>query len=305
MNKQENGMGGVGLYIAAGIAIIALIFQIYTDAKTVPKVPEYTNEDSFEWYQEFIENNPEEKPNDDYAIDAELQYQTVEMILASFSDWDSLGFTTDPMLENKNKNLLSIVQNSHNKKYVDSIELYIFNKKPASITEQETETFDRLLKTALPNWNESKEWLDNSLKALTESTEDKPVETTEKDNWKLSIRYTPKEGVILKTVQRIPFDFLEGNKTTEERREEFETAIKIALNITTPYKICSDVYFNHKGELIIIVNSEWHYLSEGEKKDMIYAIEKSLKNKKGKLDVEGFGQFFSTAGRPLESFYAY
>jgi hypothetical protein len=252
-----------------------------------------------------------EELNNNYVLGAELnadaksQYQTVEMILASFSDWDNLGFTTDPMLENKNKNLLSIIQNSHNKKYISSIELYIFNKKPASIKEQETETFDRLLKTVLPNWNESKEWLNNSLKALTESTEDKPVETTEKDNWKLSIRYTPKEGVILKTVQRIPFDFLEENKTTEERREEFETAIKIALNITTPYKICSDVYFNHKGELIIVVNSEWYYLSEGEKKDMIYAIEKSLKNKKGKLGVEGFGQFFSTAGRPLESFYAY
>ena len=94
-------------------------------------------------------------------------------------------------------------------------------------------------------------------------------------------------------------------KTTDDKRDEFASIIKSALNAPGLPIMCEDAYFNYKGELIIVVNSEWYSISEGDKKDMIYVLEKSLKDKKGKLGVEGFGQFFSTAGRPLESFYAY
>ena len=90
----------------------------------------------------------------------------------------------------------------------------------------------------------------------------------------------------------------------ELRRKEFADAIKQALNAPGLPEMCTDAYFNSKGELIIEVNGEWLVLDKELKKDMIYALTELLKKSKKNLNVEGYGQFFSDAGRPLESFYA-
>lgn len=87
-------------------------------------------------------------------------------------------------------------------------------------------------------------------------------------------------------------------------KEEFESAIKDALNDPSLPAMCERVYFNNSDELIIEVNGEWIALDDGLKEDMIYSLKELLKEKKEKLGVEGYGQFFSTSGQPLESFYA-
>lgn len=90
----------------------------------------------------------------------------------------------------------------------------------------------------------------------------------------------------------------------ESKREEFASIIKQALNAPGLPPMCTDAYFNSKGELIIEVNGEWLVLDKELKKDIVYALTELLRKSKKSLGVEGFGQFFSDAGRPLESFYA-
>ena len=95
-----------------------------------------------------------------------------------------------------------------------------------------------------------------------------------------------------------------SSSSYEEKRKEFASVIKQALNAPGLPKMCTDAYFNNKGELIIEVNGEWLILEDEIKKDMIYVIKETLRNIKSSLNVEGHGQFFSDSGRPLESFYA-
>lgn len=90
-----------------------------------------------------------------------------------------------------------------------------------------------------------------------------------------------------------------------DKRQNLADGIKAALNASGHPAICTDVYFNHKGELIIEATSYWGNMSKNDRDDLIYLIKEILQNRKEELDVEGFGQFFSPAGRPLESFYAY
>lgn len=92
--------------------------------------------------------------------------------------------------------------------------------------------------------------------------------------------------------------------TTKEKRESFASSIKLALNAPGLPTMCERAYFNDLGELIIEVNGEWIILDDGLKEDMIYVIKELLKDKKSDLGVEGYGQFFSTSGKGLESFYA-
>lgn len=56
--------------------------------------------------------------------------------------------------------------------------------------------------------------------------------------------------------------------------------------------------------MIIEATSYWGNMSKNDKEDIIFLIKDILQNRKDELGVEGFGQFFSPAGRPLESFYA-
>ena len=95
-----------------------------------------------------------------------------------------------------------------------------------------------------------------------------------------------------------------ANTDLPTAKEEFASAIKNALNDPSLPVMCERAYFNDLGELIIEVNGEWIALDEGLKEDMIYSLKELLKEKKEKLGVEGYGQFFSTSGKPLEAFYA-
>lgn len=92
--------------------------------------------------------------------------------------------------------------------------------------------------------------------------------------------------------------------TMKEKRETFASSIKTALNAPGLPIMCEKVYFNDLGEFIIEVNGEWIILDDGLKEDMIYALKELLREKKGDLGVEGYGQFFSTSGQGLEAFYA-
>jgi len=90
----------------------------------------------------------------------------------------------------------------------------------------------------------------------------------------------------------------------ESKRKEFANFVKKALNAPGLPPMCTDAYFNSKKELIIEVNGEWLILDKELRKDMVFALTESLRRTKKSLDVEGHRQFFSTSGRPLESFYA-
>lgn len=92
--------------------------------------------------------------------------------------------------------------------------------------------------------------------------------------------------------------------TSKEKQVTFAIGIKQALNAPGLPLMCEKAYFNDLGELIVEVNGEWIILDDGLKEDMIYAIKELLKEKRSDLNVEGYGQFFSTSGQPLESFYA-
>ncbi|TCU72863.1 hypothetical protein EV204_105199 [Tissierella praeacuta] len=92
--------------------------------------------------------------------------------------------------------------------------------------------------------------------------------------------------------------------TTKEKRESFASSIKESLNAPGLPIMCERAYFNDLGEFIIEVNGEWIILDDELKEDMIYALKELLKEKKSDLGVEGYGQFFSTSGKGLESFYA-
>lgn len=92
-------------------------------------------------------------------------------------------------------------------------------------------------------------------------------------------------------------------ESIDGRRIEFTKAIKEALNKPELPIMCEDVYFSSDNDLIIEVNGEWLVLHEDLRNDMIYALKEVLKENKILVNASGHGQFFSTSGQPLESFY--
>jgi len=129
------------------------------------------------------------------------------------------------------------------------------------------------------------------------------------NNLKEAISYGNKEAEKLLPVYKKAKEKEDQEKEKEEQeiankqdisRRSFANWLKNGL-----YPMCKDAYFNSQDELIIIIDNEWYYLAKEEKKDVINVIEDKLKQSKIQLGVEGFGQFFSVSGEPLESFYAY
>lgn len=102
----------------------------------------------------------------------------------------------------------------------------------------------------------------------------------------------------------IPTQSNSSSSSYKSKRDEFANNIKQALNAPGVPEMCTDAYFNSKGELIIEVNGEWLVLEEELRKDMVYALTELLRKTKKDLNVEGYGQFFSDSGRGLETFYA-
>lgn len=114
-----------------------------------------------------------------------------------------------------------------------------------------------------------------------------------------------KEEIASRESQNLNYKAPQSNTPTpSEKRAEFASSIKNSLNAPGLPNMCENAYFNDLGELIIEVNSEWITLHKGVKEDIIYGLEEKLREKKSALHVEGYGQFFSTSGKPLESFYA-
>jgi hypothetical protein len=174
----------------------------------------------------------------------------------------------------------------------------------------------KLVYIASPYWIENTQWMDNIIAKKI------PYEETNND-WKLNIDYytylNKKEGLVL-TLSNLNKPPVEVSKNTltqpiatqssdsyssyESKRKEFANIIKQALNAPGLPEMCTDAYFNYKGELIIEVNGEWLVLEQEVRKDIVYALTELLKKSKKDLGVEGYGQFFSDSGRALESFYA-
>lgn len=90
----------------------------------------------------------------------------------------------------------------------------------------------------------------------------------------------------------------EKQELIEDKRTAFADGI-----IKNMKGICREAYFDKNGAFIVVVNSEWHTFSKGEKDDIIFLIERDLRDAKKDLNVEGLGQIFSTSGKGLETFY--
>lgn len=91
----------------------------------------------------------------------------------------------------------------------------------------------------------------------------------------------------------------------EEIQNEIEEKRMIFSNqiIANMQGICEEAYFDKNGAFIVVVNADWHSFNDGEKDDILFLIENDLRDAKADLEVDGFGQVFSTSGKGLETFY--
>lgn len=224
----------------------------------------------------------------------------VNDLLNEFKDWDGskeLGQFIYTLNLNKDTYILTIKPDRNENNKIDWAELIYIKplNKSYSITEEELEPLQKLV-SALniqdTSWNSS---IINANLPYEENY----------DNWKLKIDYyvyqDKKYGIslTLSDLNQSVSLTLPVEDELSKRRQKFADKIGGALG-----PVCDKTYFNGRGEFIIEVNSEWNTINKESKKDLIYSIENQLRKVKKELDVEGYGQFFSPAGRPLESFYA-
>lgn len=238
---------------------------------------------------------------------------TVNGLLDEFKDWDgNKTFGKDIYTLNLNKDvyILTIKPNSNENNVIDWMDMVYIKpiKNDTVITTDEISPMQKLVSIISPYWTENNQWMDNIIAKKI------PYEEIH-EGWKLNVDYyiylNKKEGLVL-TLSNLnkPQIQVETSKDTstqtavDSKRSDLANGIKSALNAPGHPPICNSVYFNKKGELIIEATSYWDAMSKSEKEDIIFLIKGILLKRKGELQVEGFGQFFSPAGRPLESFYA-
>ena len=243
--------------------------------------------------------NNEEVTDDDTSIDAGKQV-TVKDLLSRFKDWNgnkSFGKNIYTLDYDNDAYILTIDSNASDKNIIDWTEMIYFKPLQESYSIN-IEELKHLQELAAMFDIENEEWTQHVI------NEDLPYEK-DFNNWKLIIDYFKyngkKEGISLNLYnlnKPTPTPKLQANGLNK-KRQEFANKIRGALS-----PVCDRAYFNSKGELILEVKSEWYTVTEGTKKDIIYSFETQLRNVKKELEVEGYGQFFSPTGRPLESFYA-
>ena len=237
---------------------------------------------------------------DDNTSHNTIKQVTVKDLLSEYRDWDGnkdfgkISYILD--LDNDTY-MLIIWPNSIDNNVINYVEMIYFKSLQDFYSINTTELKHMQELTSLFRID-NEEWMQNAM------NEEFPYEKTFKD-WKLRVDYLiyngRKDGVSLRLdnlKQPTRPTTLPANDLNK-KRQGFAAKIRGALG-----PVCDRAYFNSKGELILEVNSEWYTVKEGTKKDIIYSIEKQLKNVKKDLKVEGYGQFFSSTGRPLESFYA-
>lgn len=231
----------------------------------------------------------------------------VESLLIEFKDWEGnkdLDKSIYTLNLDNDKYILTIKPNMDNKQELDWIEMIYIKliEEDTIITLDEIKPLEELVSFISPYWVENNQWNDNIL------SKNFPFEESI-DNWNLKIDYYvyqgKNEGIYIKinnsdkTVDHAPVKDIKTDK-----RQELVKGIKEALNSPGHPAICTSVYFNKEGELIIEATSYWSDMSESDREDIVFLIKGILSERKKELGVEGYGQFFSPAGRGLESFYA-
>lgn len=225
---------------------------------------------------------------------------SVNGLLNEFKDWDGNkepGQVIYTLNLNKDAYILTIMPNRADKNKINWVEM-IFIKpldKSYNITQDELVPLHKLVsvfKLQDISWESS--IVNGNI----------PYEKIYND-WQLKIDYymyqDKKEGIslTLSNLEKSDDFILPVEDELSKKRQEFADKISRALG-----PVCYRAYFNSRGEFIIEVNSEWNTIDKESKKDLIYSIKNQLRKVKKELDVEGYGQFFSRTGRPLESFYA-
>lgn len=225
---------------------------------------------------------------------------SVNGLLNELKDWDGSkepGQVIYTLNLNRDTYILTIMPNRSDKNKINWVEM-IFIKpldKSYNITQDELEPLHKIVsafKLQDISWESSV--VNGNI----------PYEENY-NNWQLKIDYYMyqgrKEGIslTLSDLKKSDGFVLPVEDELSKKRQEFADKISGALD-----PVCYRAYFNSRGEFIIEVNSEWNTISEESKKDLIYSIKNQLRKVKKELDVEGYGQFFSQTGRPLESFYA-
>ncbi|MGI6428268.1 MAG: hypothetical protein ACOXZ6_00875 [Syntrophomonadaceae bacterium] len=236
----------------------------------------------------------------------ELNGITIELLLREFANWDGnkeLGADIYTLSLDNDKYLLSILPNKDKKQELHWVEMIYFISKTedAEITSDEVKQMDRLLCILSPYWKENSQWRDSII------NKNLPFEESV-ENWSLKADYYiyqgNKEGVYVKInnlIKTVPQTHQDSNL---DKQNKLANEIREALNAPGHPAICTAVYFNSKGELIIEATAYWGNMSKSDREDIIYLIEGLLSQRKEEIGVEGYGQFFSPVGKGLDSFYA-
>jgi hypothetical protein len=139
---------------------------------------------------------------------------------------------------------------------------FIFKTEDAEITSDEVKQMDRLLCILSPYWKENSQWRDSII------NKNLPFEESV-ENWSLKADYYiyqgNKEGVYVKInnlIKTVPQTHQDSNL---DKQNKLANEIREALNAPGHPAICTAVYFNSKGELIIEATAYWGNMSKSDR----------------------------------------
>ncbi|MPM15007.1 hypothetical protein SDC9_61372 [bioreactor metagenome] len=253
-------------------------------------------------------NHPVESPiKDEETLKIEQEIFAVKNILKEFEDWEGDKTPNEAVYTlnlYNDKYILTIVPKGSKDSSLNWTDMFYFRdiKDDDVLTIEELAPMDKLASTISSYWSEDKQWIDKVI------NRELPYEE-QNDYYLLTVDYSRNyntneiNGLYFKISNtRKPITVEEGSIT--DKRQKLAAGIKEALNAPGHPEICTNVYFNNLGELIIEATSYWSELPESDREDIIYLLKGILLERKDEINVEGYGQFFSPVGRGLESFYA-
>lgn len=244
---------------------------------------------------------------DEEILEIETEYlekeYAVNNLLKEFKSWEGKKEPGDILytLNLNNDEYILTINPKNSSQAIDWVDMYYFQEEDIK-TYEELAPMDKLASTISSYWVGNKQWIDKVIAG------ELPYEE-QNDNYILTVDYyiynDSKVGICLKisnteeqTVRVIEVDSI------SDKRKKLASEIQDALNAPGHSEICTSVYFNNEGELIIEATSYWSNMNDSDKKDIIYLLEEILINRKDEINVDGYGQFFSPVGRGLEAFYA-
>lgn len=229
-------------------------------------------------------------------------------IFTTFKDWEgnkTIGESIYTLNFNNDEYILTVVAKGSENKLFSWGDIHYFTnfENDTVITREELNPMYLFASSVSQYWVDNKKWMDEAIAGNLPYKE-------EHDNFVLSVSYYMYQDKPSGIYFKIRNEEISNNKievkkeSLTDKRQKLANGIQEALNAPGHPSICTSVYFNNKGELIIEATSYWSELSDNDKKDIIFLIKGILKERRKELKVEGYGQFFSPAGRGLESFYA-